>query len=55
MELTDEELDDLADKVSERLEGRLYVALGKATFRALLLLAGALGAGAISWFTILKP
>lgn len=47
--LSEEQIEKLTDAVSGRLEGRLYVAIGKAAFRALLLLAGALGAGALAW------
>lgn len=46
--LTEEQIEALTDAVSGRLEGRLYVAIGKAAFRAFLLLAGSVGAGVLA-------
>lgn len=50
-ELSEEQESRIADAAAERIKEWLYVELGKATFRALFLLAGTIGAGALAWFS----
>lgn len=53
-EISEEQESRIADAAAERIKEWLYVELGKATFRAIVLLAGAVGAGAIAWFGFVK-
>lgn len=52
--LSEEQESRIADAAAERIKEWLYVELGKATFRAIVLLAGAVGAGALAWFGFVK-